>query len=154
MPHGKKKGSVHGSFTKRVEDLKQVAKQTSEYFKTLNTICPWNVPNQIQDILDVPSLHAGVWERDDINQEYCQTVLTGDVTSSGTVGDLIGLNWQADFMSVEERAFRTRHASYARCASMAHGRLDKHGNNNSVFLFLKEGIQSIIDAGGSGGSGG
>jgi hypothetical protein len=152
MAHGKKKAKIHPSFEKRVQDLKEKAQKTAQFFRTLSDFSPWNVPEQVQDILDVAALHKGCFERDDVNQEYCQSVLTGDVKSSGTVADLIALNWQADFISSEERAFRTRHASYTRCKAMAHGRLNKHGNDKSVFLFLKEGAQSIIDAGATGGS--
>lgn len=147
MAHGKTKAKVHESFSKRIDDLNKKAKEISEYFKSLNKPCPWHTPETVKNTLNVPGLHKDTWDRNDINQNYCQDVLTGDVKSCGTCGDLIALNWQADFMSAEERAFRTRHATYARCAAMAHGRLDYHGGDRSVFLFLKEGVQTIIDSG-------
>lgn len=147
MAHGKTKAKVHPSFSKRVENLKENAKDIAEFFKDISKPCPWNMSADIQNTLNVPGLHKGVWDRNDINQNYCQDVLTGDVKTAGTCGDLIALNWQADFMSTEERAFRTRHATYTRCAAMAHGRLHYHGDDKGVFMFLKEGVQTIIDAG-------
>lgn len=148
MAHGKTKAKVHESFSKRITDLNEKAKEIAEYFKTIDTFCPWNVPKTVPNTLDVPGLHKNTWARDDINQNYCQDVLSGNPQECGTCGDLIALNWQADFMSAEERAFRTRHATYTRCAAMAHGRLAYHGDENSVFTFLKDGVQTVIDAGG------
>jgi hypothetical protein len=148
MAHGKKKAKVHESFSRRITDLNEKAQKIAEYFKTIDSPCPWNMPESVKNTLNVPGLSKDAWDRNDINQNYCQDVLTGDVTTAGTCGDLIALNWQADFMSVEERAFRTRHATYTRCAAMAHGRLHYHGDDTSVFMFLKEGVQTIIDTGG------
>jgi hypothetical protein len=58
------------------------------------------------------------------------------------------MKWQADFMAAEERAFRTRHASLVRCAALAHGRMSGHGvSGMSIFSFLKDAIQTHINAG-------
>jgi hypothetical protein len=148
MAHGKTKAKVHTSFARRIEDLAEKARKIADYFKTINSACPWNVPPTLKNTLNVPGLHKDTWDRNDINQNYCQDVLTGDLETCGTCGDLIALNWQADFMSVEERAFRTRHATYTRCAAMAHGRLHYHGDQGGVFMFLKEGVASAIQLGG------
>jgi hypothetical protein len=149
MSHGKQKGKVDSQFTKRIDDLEEKAKKCSESFKSMDTFRPWHVPKELGDPLDVPSLHNPAWERNAINQLYSETILAGPGKEGGTCGDLIAMKWQADFMAVEERAFRTRHASFARCASLAHGRLDGHGTATvGIFSFLKDGIQSQIDAGG------
>lgn len=151
MAHGEKKAKVTAAFEKRILDLRITAQQTAEYFKTIGgKNRPWATPGGVKNTLDVAGLHAGTWDRNEINQIYCRDVLTGEVKSAGTCGDLIALNWQADFMSVEERAFRLRHASYARCAAMAHGKLKKHGDaEKSIFITLKKGVQTVIDAGGT-----
>lgn len=149
MAHGKTKAKVHKSFAGRVDDLTDKAKQTAAYFKTIDRPCPWNMPTAVKNTLNVAGLHKDVWDKNDINQNYCQDVLTGNIETCGTCGDLIALNWQADFMSTEERAFRTRHATYTRCAAMAHGRLDYHGKPAGLFMFLKSNVENAIKLGGN-----
>jgi len=149
MAHGTKKGIVDPQFTKRIDDLEEKAQKISGSFRTMESLRPWHMPKETGDPLDVPSLHNPAWERNAINQLYSETILAGPGKEGGTCGDLIGMKWQADFMAVEERAFRTRHASFVRCASLAHGRLDGHGKASvGIFSFLKDGVQTQIDAGG------
>lgn len=149
MAHGTKKGEVDSQFEKRVKELEEAAKKMADQFKTFNSYRPWHTPKGTGDLLDVPALHMPAWERNNINQLYSETVLAGPGAESGTCGDLIAMKWQADFMAAEERAFRTRHASYARCASFMHGRMKGHGTaKTGIFAFLKDGIQALIDAGG------
>jgi hypothetical protein len=96
----------------------------------------------------VPHLHETAWNRDEINRVYSQQVLGGMGENSGTTGDLMAMKWQADFMAMEERAFRFRHASMVRCATMAHGRMKGHGlDSGSVFTKIEESVKSFIDAG-------
>ena len=101
-----------------------------------------------KELLDVPGLDNPAWDRNNINRIYAADVLGGPGKSGGTTGDLIAMKWQADFMAQEERAFRMRHASYARCAAFMNGRLDGHGIQKlGIFSFLKDGVQSFISAG-------
>lgn len=148
MAHGSSKGKVDGKFQKRIDDLEQKAEKAKTMFRDHGTYREWWTPDGVKDPLDVPSLHNPNWDRNSINQLYSDTILKGHSKSSGTVGDLIAMKWQADFMAVEERAFRTRHASLVRCAALAHGRLDGHSQKQkSVFSFLKDSVQHAIDEG-------
>ncbi len=147
--HGTTKGIVDGKFTARVTNLEERAQKAAEHFKTQSGFRDWNVPAELHDPLDVPSLHVPAWERNSINQLYSESILRGPGKSGGTCGDLIAMKWQADFMAAEERAFRTRHASYTRAMAAMHGRLKGHGKAGvSIFSFLKDAVQSWIDAGG------
>jgi hypothetical protein len=149
---GTTKGQVDGKFEARVDQLEQRAKKMSELARTyLSGWRPWHTPDELKtkELLDTPGIHMPSWDRNNINQIYSESVLAGPGKEGGTTGDLIAMKWQADFMAVEERAWRTRHASYARCMAFMHGRLDGHGKPKiSVFSFLKDGVQSHIDAGG------
>ena len=148
MAHGKTKGKVDGKFSARITDLQEKAKKFAESFRGLDDWRPWHTPKDVGDPLDVPSLHNPTWERNAINRLYSETILGGPGQKGGTCGDLIAMKWQADFMAVEERAFRTRHASYVRCASLAHGRWDGHGKPEvGIFDFMKNAVQSSITAG-------
>lgn len=150
MPHGTSKGTVDGKFKARISELKEVAKKTAEVFKTGTGIRPWHVPKDLEgkDLMFVPHLHVNAWNRDEINRTYSQQVLGGMGESSGTTGDLMAMKWQADFMAMEERAFRLRHASMARCAAMAHGRMKGHGlEQGSVFTQIEKSVESFIEAG-------
>ena len=149
MGHGTQKGEVDSQFENRVKDLEEKAKSMADQFREFNSYRLWHTPKDTGDLLDVPALHVPAWERNKINELYSETILAGTGTESGTCGDLIAMKWQADFMATEERAFRTRHASYARCASLMHGRMKGHGTSQTgIFSFLKEAIQTHIDAGG------
>jgi hypothetical protein len=149
MAHGVKKGEVDSQFEKRVEELEEAAKNMADQFRQFNSYRLWHTPKGTGDLLDVPALHMPAWERNKINELYSETILAGTGEESGTCGDLIAMKWQADFMAVEERAFRLRHASYARCAALMHGRMKGHGTaKTGIFSFLKEAVQAHIDAGG------
>lgn len=148
MAHGSSKGKVDGKFTARINDLEKKAEKAKTMFRDHNTYREWWTPDGVKDPLDVPSLHNPNWDRNSINQLYSDTILQGKADTSGTVGDLIAMKWQADFMAVEERAFRTRHASMIRCAALSHGRLDGHSRpDKSVFSFLRDSVDHAIKEG-------
>lgn len=155
MAHGKPKGQVDEKFQQRIDDLERQARMAADQYKSNQTYRPWARPPgyETRDMSDVPGLHMPAWDRDNINRLYSETILGQPGYESGTTGDLIAMKWQADFMAVEERAFRTRHASRARCMAHMHGRLDGHGTKGkSVFSFLRDGVENMIKLGGSHGS--
>jgi hypothetical protein len=129
MAHGVKKGIVGEVFKARIDDLETKARQQSAQFRKQDTPRPWHTPENMKtaDLLDVPNLHEPAWNRDELNQNYSQDVLTQDSASRGTQGDIIAMKIQIDFMAEEERAWRLRHATPVRCACVAHGRLAGHG---------------------------
>jgi hypothetical protein len=133
MGHGTPKTKrLITAFTDRIADLERKAREQSEHFRKHGTTRPWHTPDSMagSELLDVPALHEPAWNRDEANRKYAEDVLTmaGD---PGTQGDLISLKRQIDFMAAEERAWRARHASFARCAAHAHGRLSGHGQANA-----------------------
>jgi hypothetical protein len=144
MAHGKPKGKITSAFRKRIEELEARAREFSEQFRRFSQPRKWHTPESMRDknLLDVASLHEPAWNRDEANRIYSQDVLSQS-SDRGTTGDLIGLKKQIDFMAVEERAFRMRHASFIRCAAMSHGRLDGHGTQTyGVFSTLKSSIDN------------
>jgi hypothetical protein len=151
MAHGHVKSKIHDKFSDRIKDLEEQANKQSEHFRTHNGVRPWHTPESMKtrDLLDVPNLHEPAWNRDTINQNYCLDVVAGDATSAGTTGDIKALKVQIDFMAVEERAWRLRHATAVRCAAVAHGRLSGHGaKNNSVFSMVKTAAENYRISGG------
>lgn len=152
MGHGVTKGVVDDKFIARTTELEECARTLANQFRTLDNYRPWTMPKVFvddkRDVLDVSALDEPSWNRNTINYTYSEQVMGGPGSQGGTVGDLIGMKWQADFMAVEERAFRTRHASYSRCAAFMHGRLQGHGKENrGVFSFLRDGVKNFIEAG-------
>lgn len=150
MGHGTSRGQVDPKYTKRINDLEQKAQKMSEQFKTQSDFRRWHTPEDMKDrdLLDVPSLHNPSWDRNNINQLYSETILAGPGQQGGNSGDLIAMKWQADFMASEERAFRMRHASLVRCASLMHGRLKGHGlGGRGVFSFFKQAVENTINVG-------
>jgi hypothetical protein len=150
---GTSKGKLDSKFVARINQLEDVAGQMAATFRYSGDARPWHTPDELKqkDVLDVPGLHSPSWDRNEINRVYSAEVLKGAGKQGGTTGDLIAMKWQADFMATEERAFRTRHASYARCAAFMHGRLDGHSRTGTgVFSFFKDGVNTFIKAGKSG----
>lgn len=148
MGHGTSKGKIDPAFEKRVSDLEKKADKAKTQFRNHGEYREWWTPKGVKDPLDVPSLHTPNWDRNSINQLYSDTIVKQSDESAGTTGDMLAMKWQADFMAVEERAFRTRHASLVRCASMAHGRLDGHSRpEKGVFSHLKNTIDQAIKEG-------
>lgn len=152
MAHGKTKGFLDDTFSARIDELEKLANELATQFRKLDTYRPWATPKVFtedkRDTLDVPALDEPSWNRNNINSGYSEEILSGPGDKGGTVGDLIAMKWQADFMAVEERAFRFRHASYARCAALMHGRLDGHGVPKAgVFSFLRSGVEHAIALG-------
>lgn len=144
-PDASPKGIVDGKFEERIKELEKKARNFADHFRNHTTYREWHVPKEFNDPLDVPSLHVPAWERNNINKLYSEEIVGKWGKDAGSHGDAQAMKWQADYMALEERAFRTRHASMIRCASLAHGRLDGHGQvGKSLFTFLKEGVETAI----------
>jgi hypothetical protein len=133
-----------------MKDLRQKAQKMCHNFRYQNDLRPWHTPPELadNDLLIVEGMHNPAWDRNEINQVYSSNVLAGGGKKGGTTGDLIAMKWQADFLAVEERAWRMRHMSLVRGAAMMHSRLDGHSNDNAgMFKKLEDVIQRYIDAG-------
>lgn len=147
-PKGGPVAKIDPKFDERIKDLEKRAKDFSEHFRNHTRYRKWHTPEQLADPLDVPSIDNPTWDRNDLNQTYSDKIVGEAGDKAGSFGDAQATKWQIDFMAVEERAFRTRHASMIRCASLAHGRLNGHGEPGlGIFSFLKDGCQTAIDFG-------
>lgn len=150
MAHGTSKGQIDRTFSTRIDQLENVAQAAAAQFYDYDGFRRWATPDEMKDrdLLDVPGLHEPAWNRDEINKKYSNEVLNGPGPEGGTAGDLIAMKAQADFMAVEERAFRARHASLVRCCAHMHSRLDGHGQiGRGIFSFLRDGVQNAINKG-------
>jgi hypothetical protein len=150
MAHGTPSGSITTAFEIRIYDLEQKARTQSEQFRYNNATRPWHTPVDManKNLLDVPNLHEPSWNRDEANKIYAEDVLNANKDKVGTAGDIAGMKKQIVFMSVEERAWRLRHATAIRCAALAHGRLDGHGvADTGIFSMVKNVVDNHILAG-------
>jgi len=151
MPHGTSKGKIDDVFKKRIEALEEAARSAADSFKknySDDNYRKWSTPKEVKDLMHVPSLHMPAWDRYKINELYSAEILNGSPENGGTCADLVAMKAQNDFLAAEERAFRLRHASYARCAALMHGRLDGQGlKDKSTFSFVKTSIEHIIRQG-------
>jgi len=145
MSDGISKGSVHQEFKDRLEELQ---KQAGELADSLigEGQRPWQIPEKNSDIdlFDIAGLHGLAWERGKINNNYLDCMKNG--LEPGTVGDVVSLKSQIDYMAVEERAYRFRHASICRCHHLAHGRRRGH-DIGPVFVRILDQADSAIIAG-------
>lgn len=141
------KGKIDPKFQTRIDDLQEKARSQSAHFRTHSGTRAWHTPDDMKtrDLLDVPNLHEPAWNRDSLNQLYCDTILSFD--KSGLVGDLAGVKRQINFMAAEERAWRLRHASKSRCMAVSHGRIDGHGNKRGIFNMILNEAENLIKFG-------
>lgn len=137
------KGRIDSRFETRINDLAEKARTISKNLQTPSEPRMWHTPSDMtNNLMDVPNLHEPCWNRDPLNSLYCDVVLSLD--RGGVVSDLIGLKRQINFMAVEERAWRLRHATKSRCMVVAHGRLHGHGVERNVFTMMKNEIENIF----------
>jgi len=146
MAHGDPgKSKVAANFKKRIEELTEKAKKQSDSFRYFNDRRDWHTPEDMKDanLLDIPGLHEPAWNRNEINQVYAD-VVSQPGKDGGTSGGLVQMKTQCDFMAVEERGWRLRHASLVRSACMAHGRMNLHSHETrSAFVRLMNVVTGI-----------
>lgn len=153
MGHGTQKADIDSVFQQRVSDLETRAQQWSQAFRAQSGMFRWSTPDGLDEPMDVPALHMPAWERNSLNQKYSVDVL-GDPEAPGTVGDIYCLKIQTDFLAVEERAFRTRHATLPRAMCVAAGRMSGHGlSGQSIFSQVLDSAREAATVGGSVGGG-
>lgn len=143
---GKKKARVHETFSKLVKESRTNAKKLADSVKG-DAQRVWDLPEALadKDLTDVPQLHDPAFDRNEMNANYDETM--ADATNPGTVGDVMALKVQIDYVSAEERAFRLRHASSVRCIVVAHGRLAGHGHDKGIFTAAENMVGDHILAG-------
>lgn len=150
---GKKKGRVHDTFRKRVKERRTVAKKIAESAQGSGQR-PWDVPEDLKDkdLTDIPGLHDPAFDRNEMNANYDEAMASA--TDPGTLGDVMGVKLQVDYVASEERAFRLRHATSVRCIVVAHGRALGHGHDKGVYAAAENLVGDHILAGAQGQQGG
>lgn len=137
-------GQVDSVFNDRIDDLQRLSGLMSTA-QTGQGQRAWMVPSTWQgNPLDVPQLHNPAFDRAGINASY-QNVHT---SAGGSVGAAGSLKLQLDFLSVMERAFRSRHATGIRCLMHASARHAGHSHSQGVFASVRRVAQDILQAGG------
>jgi hypothetical protein len=91
---------------------------------------PWNFPPNVADPLNIGGITAG-FDRSAIDTNYAQLIQDG--TDPGTVGDVICVKTQGDYIAEMERGFRARHATPVRCIGHAMARRSGHSKPNGIF---------------------
>lgn len=140
MAHGEPgKSRIEEKFNKRIDELEKIAREQAQSFRRQDSKRPTHTPEDLKEanLWDVPGLHEPTWNRNKINEIYAELIADYG-KNGGCVGGLAQMKMQCDFLAVEERAFRLRHASMVRAACVAHGRLDGHGlQNQSIFSRIR-----------------
>ena len=123
------KGRIHDVFTTVITDL--AAQATAQAAALRGTgLSDWNRPTGVTDPLDVPGTTAG-FDRAAINTNYGQVIGSA---AAGTIGDVVALKVQVDYVAVVERAFRARHCTPVRLLGFAAARRRGHGNGAGVLV--------------------
>lgn len=149
MP-AKSRGRVHAIFQDRVEELAEQATTIADATRQTEQRV-WQYPDELETgPLDIPGI-TEAFDRTEIATNYEEAVSDG--ASPGTVGDVISLKNQGDYVAVMERAFRARHATPVRNLAHAAARRKGQGHEKGIF---KGGVlvhaQDTLKAGSEGGT--
>jgi hypothetical protein len=94
----------------------------------------WDNPPKIEEDkinqLDLAAMNDA-FDRQEINTNYAESVST---PNEGAVIDRIILKLQNDYISMEERGYRSRHASSIRCFAHSAGRKKGHKSDDGIFV--------------------
>lgn len=122
-------GRIHDVFHTTLTDLQTQAAAQAQAAHGQGQR-PWQVPEKVTDVLDVPGITAG-FNRDDANANY--EAIIADPKAGGTTGDVISVKVQVDYVAIMERGFRARHCTPVRCFALATGRRNGHGQAKGIF---------------------
>lgn len=138
---GKSQGEVHAVFKEHVEQLQadadNVAKSALGLAQRQWQILPlrgWE-----GNPLDVPGI-GQKFDRSEIHENY--TGCLADPEEAGSSGDTQALVLQNDWVAMQERAFRARHATSVRCAVHSAGRRSGHAHDKGV---IRTGVLKYIE---------
>jgi hypothetical protein len=141
MAKGRSKARVHDVFRTNVTGLQTDARNIEQSVLgqdqrnwQIEPVRGWS-----GDPLDI----AGVgdkFDRSEIHSNYTECL--SDTKNSGTAADTQALTLQNDWLAMQERAFRLRHATSVRCALHAAGRRKAHEHEKGV---LAAGVLKYIE---------
>jgi hypothetical protein len=138
---------THDKFNERLTDLEHQAAELRKA-DVLEQQRLWMVPSDwVGDPFDIPQQHLPSFDRSKINNNYCEIHSSG--SKAGTVGEAASLKIQLDYLSVMERAFRSRHASSVRGQMHSAARHAGHGHSRGVFGRVRGYAQDLLKASGS-----
>ena len=138
---GTPKASVKSVFRENAEALKKDAEKIEQHYK-LEAQRQWQIEplrGWSGDPLDIADI-TKKFDRQEIDSNYQECL--SDPNSPGTTADTQALKLQADWVAVQERAFRTRHATSIRAALNAAGRRKGHKNEKGV---IQTGVVKYIE---------
>lgn len=144
---GEPKAKVHPVFKENAEQLRTDAENVEQAL--LNQAQrKWQIlplREWTGDPLAVPEI-SGKFKRDEIHENYTECL--ADPENPGTAADTQALTLQNDWVSMQERAFRARHATSVRSALHAAGRRKGHSSDKGVIQAgLVKYIQDVIKRG-------
>jgi hypothetical protein len=143
---GKSIAEVNTKFSKRLDELQENSRNQYAAFQGAEQR-KWQIPTELtDDMLKVATLHEPAMVRDEINTQYEQVMKSRK--SAGTIGDVISLKFQMDYMAAEERAFRVTHSSVCRSIAHAMGRRFGQGDGR-LFPAIRDQAANMITAGGT-----
>lgn len=136
------KADMDPNFEKRLRDMKEAAKKEYNQRKKGQQVKWLRPENWAGDVTD-PETFKEPFERTKANDDFEAAIK--DAKSPGTVGDLIATTTMIDYLSVMERAFRSRHL-LQRPRAMAHalGRKKGHGAQTGPFIQGIEYLRTIL----------
>lgn len=145
-PHkGISRGQVHDVFKNRLRELAEKGLKAAKAMRCQDQR-EWYIPATLgaNDLLQVAELHKPSYDRTPINTNYLECFQSPK--AMGTVGDVVSLKLQIDYVAMEERAFRFRHASVCRNLAHAMSRRRAHGDG-PAFPYIEQQAGDAIQAG-------
>jgi len=124
------RGKIHDCFKDRLDELAATADRTADAIRQTKQMA-WDRPGDwAGDHLDIADL-TNAFDRSAIDGNYEECIASG--SDPGTIGDVVSIKLQADYIAIQERAYRARHLTPIRALGMAAARRKGHGHDKGVF---------------------
>ena len=145
-PKPSTKAQIDPNFQKQVQKLVQDAARRAAAIEGAPpaAMVPEDWDGDVRNIVGL----GEPFDRQDLNQQYADA--HQDAAAPGTVGDVVAIKLQIDYLAMMERSFRIRHSSPIRDICHMFARHKGHGNGKGVFQNQVLGhVQDAIAAGAS-----
>lgn len=126
----KSKGRIHDVYNRVITELASHAAINAAASRG-NGNRVWDVPSDAPDMLNIAGT-TEAFDRNAVGDNFADVIAAA--ADPGTIGDVVSLKVQNDYVGITERGYRSRHCSPPRLIGMMLARHTGHGSDAGTFL--------------------
>ena len=119
-------------FQELLKKIKDDCDKIDKYLENGGATRPWMIPKKLEnnfDPFDIPGIKDG-FDRQEPNDKYIEEL----EKEKGTINKCASYKFQICYVTLMERSFRSRHASFVRCTLHSAGRRKGQGKDRGVHV--------------------